>query len=79
MKWAKIKLKDLENVFNDIFNPELLYGEQAKNYDIALANSKHFGTTWKQEMQKESEYLYLDFIVNYLEEAGYTTTDFTEE
>jgi|688.fasta_scaffold2142173_2 hypothetical protein len=79
MNWIKIKLKDLENVFYEIFNPELLYGEQAKIYDEALTNSKHFGTTWKKEMQKINQYVYFDFIVNYLEEEGYTPDEFKEE
>ena len=79
ISWTKIKLKDLEKVFYEIFNPELLYGEQAKIYDEALAKSNHFGTTWKNEMQKVSEYVYFDFIVNYLEEQDYTSDEFKEE
>ncbi len=78
MKWNKIKLRDLEKVFNTIFNPESLYGEQANIYDEALSKSNHFGTTWKEEMQKVSEYVYLDFIVSVLEEDGMTPDDFKE-
>ena len=79
MNWNKIKLRDLEKVFNTIFNPESLYGEQAIIYDEALSKSNHFGTTWKNEMQKVSEYVYFDFIVNYLEEQDYTSDEFKEE
>ena len=78
MNWNKIKLRDLEKVFNTIFNPESLYGEQAIIYDEALSKSNHFGTTWKEEMQKVSEYVYLDFIVSVLEEDGMTPDDFKE-
>ena len=78
MNWNKIKLRDLEKVFNTIFNPESLYGEQAIIYDEALSKSNHFGTTWKEEMQKISEYVYLDFLVSVLEEEGMTPDDFKE-
>jgi hypothetical protein len=78
MSWNKIKLRDLEKVFNIIFNPESLYGEQAIIYDEALSKSKHFGTTWKEEMQKVSENVYLNFIVSVLEEEGMTPDDFKE-
>ena len=78
MNWNKIKLRDLEKVFNTIFNPESLYGEQAIIYDEALSKSNHFGTTWKEEMQKVSEYVYLDFLVSVLEEEGMTPDDFKE-
>lgn len=74
--WKKIKLKDIENAFYKIFNPELLYGEQADIYDEALKNANHFGTTWKKEMQKIDEYVYLDFITNYLEEEEVCPEDF---
>jgi hypothetical protein len=78
MSWNKIKLRDLEKVFNRIFNPESLYGEQAIIYDEALSKSKHFGTTWKEEMQKVSDNVYLYFIVSVLEEEGMTPDDFNE-
>jgi hypothetical protein len=78
MSWNKIKLRDLEKVFNRIFNPESLYGEQAIIYDEALSKSKHFGTTWKEEMQKVSDNVYLYFIVSVLEEDGMTPDDFKE-
>jgi hypothetical protein len=48
MSWDKIKLRDLEKAFYEIFKPEELYGEQAVIYDEALSKSKHFGTTWKE-------------------------------
>ena len=78
MSWNKIKLRDLEKVFYTIFNPEILYGEQAIIYDEALSQSNHFGTTWKEEMQKVSEYVYLDFIVSVLKEEGITPDEFNE-
>jgi hypothetical protein len=78
MNWNKIKLRDLEKAFNQLFVPEELYGEQAVIYDEALSKSKHFGTTWKEEMQKVSEYVYLDFITSCLEEQGMTPDDFKE-
>jgi hypothetical protein len=78
MNWNKIKLRDLEKAFSGIFNPESLYGEQATIYDEALSKSKHFGTTWKEEMQKVSEYVYLNFLVSVLEEEGMTPDDFKE-
>jgi hypothetical protein len=75
MKWNEIKLKDLEKVFNEIFNPELLYGYNAILYDEALEKSNNFGTTWQQEMKKDE--IYLEFIVNYLENEGITTDEFS--
>jgi len=78
MSWNKIKLRDLEKVFNRIFNPESLYGEQAIIYDEALSKSKYFGTNWKEEMQKVSDNVYLYFIVSVLEEEGMTPDDFKE-
>ena len=79
MNWDKIKLKDLEKVFNRIFNPESLYGLQAVIYDEAISKSNHFGTTWKEEMENVSESTYFDFIVGVLEEDGMTSDDFTEK
>jgi hypothetical protein len=79
MSWNKIKLKDLEKVFNQIFNPESLYGLQAVIYDEAISKSNHFGTTWKEEMENVNEYVYFDFIVSVLEEEGITSDDFTEK
>jgi hypothetical protein len=75
MKWNEIKLKDLEKVFNEIFNPELLYGFDAILYDDALEKSNHFGTTWQQEMQNDE--VYLNFIFHYLENEGITPEDFS--
>jgi hypothetical protein len=79
MKWENVRLRDLENVFNDIFNPQLLYGEQAVIYDEAIKNSNHFGTTWQQEIKKNDEHSYVDFIVNYLKEEGCSLDDFLEK
>jgi hypothetical protein len=78
MNWKKIKLRDLEKEFNEIFNPESLYGEHAIIYDIALFNSKKFETTWKEEMQKIGADVYLDFVVSFLEENNMTPEDFRE-
>jgi hypothetical protein len=76
MTWDKIKIKDLEIAFFVIFKAKELYGEQAIIYDEALSKSKHFGTTWKQEMQNIGESVYLDFITGILEEEGLTPEDF---
>jgi len=78
MNWDKIKLRDLEKEFSRVFNPESLYGEQATLYDEALSQSKYYGITWREEMRKVSEYVYLDFIVSVLEENGMTPEDFRE-
>lgn len=78
MSWDKIKLKDLEMAFTRIFNPESLYGEQATIYDGAISTSKHFGTTWKEEMKIIGDDVYLNFIVSVLEQENITTDDFTE-
>jgi len=75
MKWSEIKVKDLEKVFNEIFNPELLYGFDAILYDDALEKSNHFGTTWQQEMKKDE--VYINFLTSYLENEGVTTDDFS--
>jgi hypothetical protein len=74
MNWSNIKVRDLEKVFNDIFNPEVLYGIQAKIYDEALIQSNHYGISWKQEMINKD--LYLDFITDYLENEGMNPQDF---
>ena len=76
MKWSEIKVKDLEKVFNDIFNPELLFGFDAILYDEALQKSNHFGTTWQQEMKKNE--VYLNFVFHFLENEGVTPDDFKE-
>lgn len=78
MSWDKIKLKDLEMIFTRIFNPESLYGEQATIYDEAISTSKHFGTTWKEEMKIIGDDVYLNFIVSVLKQENITTDDFTE-
>jgi len=72
----KIKIKDLEIAFFVIFKAKELYGEQAIIYDEALSKSKHFGTTWKEEMKNIGESVYLDFITGILEEEGLTPEDF---
>jgi hypothetical protein len=76
MKWSEIKVKDLEKVFNEIFEPELLFGFDAILYDEALEKSNHFGTTWQQEMKKDE--VYLNFVFHYLENEAITPDDFKE-
>jgi hypothetical protein len=73
-EWSKIKLKDLEKVFYEVFNPQELYGVLANMYDEALSKSKDYGTTWKEEMQKNS--IYVDFISSVLENEGLSISDF---
>lgn len=79
MSWDRVKLRDLEKVFNGVFNPESLYGLQAFIYDEAVLKSNHFGTTWKEEMENVSESTYFDFIVDVLEEEGITSDDFNKK
>lgn len=74
MNWSNIKVRDLEKVFDDIFNPELLYGKQAELYDEALAQSNHYGISWKQEMKDKD--IYVDFIIDYLEKEEMKPEDF---
>jgi hypothetical protein len=74
MSWNEIKLKELEKVFNEIFSPELLYGKQAEIYDEALSQSNHYGITWKQEMMNKD--MYVDFVIDYLENEGVSPEDF---
>jgi hypothetical protein len=75
-EWSKIKLKDLEKVFNEIFNPKELHGVLASMYDEALRKSNYYGTTWQEEMKKDS--IYLDFISEILEQENLSPNDFTE-
>ena len=44
MNWSKINIRDLEKVFDEVFNPEMLYGFQAIQYDEALRKSSYYGT-----------------------------------
>jgi len=74
MNWSIIELRDLEKVFNQVFNPEVLYGDYAEIYDEALTQSKHFGISWKQEMVDKE--LYFSFVTNYLENEGMNPQDF---
>jgi len=74
MNWNDIKLRDLERVFDDIFNPELLYSTQAEFYDEAITQSNHYGISWKQEMKDKN--IYLNFITNYLENEEMKPEDF---
>lgn len=74
MNWSNIELRDLEKVFNQVFNPEVLYGVQAEIYDEALTQSKHFGISWKQEMIDKG--LYFSFLTNFLENEGINPQDF---
>ena len=54
MNWSKINIRDLEKVFDEVFNPEMLYGFQAIQYDEALKKSSYYGINWKKEMQNEN-------------------------
>jgi hypothetical protein len=72
--WSKVKRKEIERVFNEVFNPELLYGFDAILYDEALVKSNHFGTNWSDEMKKDE--VYNNFILHYLENEGITPEEF---
>jgi hypothetical protein len=74
--WSKVNKKQIENVFNEIFEPELLYGLDAIIYDEALAKANHFGTTWQDEMKKDE--VYDNFVLNFLENESMTPDDFKE-
>ena len=76
MNWSKINIRDLEKVFNEVFNPETLFGFQAIQYDEALRKSSYYGTTWKKEMENED--VYFNFVRDYLENDGVTPDDFKE-
>jgi hypothetical protein len=71
--WTELKMKEYEKVFNRIFNPESLFGFDAIIYDEALVNSKNYGTTWQEEMEKQGNYF--EFVVNYLENENLTPAD----
>ena len=70
----ELKRKEIERVFNEVFNPELLYGFDAILYDEALVKSNHFGTNWYDEMKKDE--VYNNFILHYLENEGITPEEF---
>lgn len=74
MNWSKINIRDLEKVFDEVFNPEMLYGFQAIQYEEALRKSSYYGTTWKKEMENED--VYYNFVTDYLENDGVTPDDF---
>ena len=74
MNWSKINIRDLEKVFDEVFNPEMLYGFQAIQYDEALKKSSYYGINWKKEMQNED--VYYNFVTDYLENDGVTPDDF---
>ncbi len=74
--WSKVDKTEIERVFNEVFNPELLYGFDAVLYDNALIKSNHFETTWKEEMEKDE--VYDNFVLHFLENEGITPDDFTE-
>ena len=75
--WSKVDKRQIERVFNEIFNPELLYGFDAIIYDDALAKSNHFGTTWIDEMKKNE--MYDNFVLHYIENEGITPEEFENE
>ena len=77
MNWSKINIRDLEKVFDEVFNPEMLYGFQAIQYDEALKKSSYYGINWKKEMQNED--VYFNFVTDYLENEGLTPNDFKEK
>lgn len=72
--WSKISKKEIERVFNEMFNPELLYGFDAILYDEALSKANHFGTDWVSEMKKDE--VYDNFMLHYLENEGITPDEF---
>ena len=76
MNWSKINIRDLEKVFDEVFNPEMLYGFQAIQYDEALKKSSYYGINWKKEMQNED--VYFNFVTDFLENEGLTPNDFKE-
>jgi|694.fasta_scaffold128904_3 hypothetical protein len=76
MNWSKINIRDLEKVFNEVFNPETLFGFQAIQYDEALRKSSYYGINWKKEMQNAD--VYFNFVADYLENEGLTPNDFKE-
>ena len=77
MNWSKINIRDLEKVFDEVFNPEMLYGFQAIQYDEALKKSSYYGINWKKEMQNED--VYFNFVTDFLENEGLTPNDFKEK
>ena len=75
--WSKVSKRQIERIFNEVFNPELLYGFDAILYDEALVKSNHFGTDWVEEMKKNE--VYDNFILHYLENEGITPEEFENE
>jgi hypothetical protein len=75
--WSKVNKREIERIFNEVFNPELLYGFDAILYDEALVKSNHFGTDWIEEMKKNE--VYDNFILHYLENEGITPEEFENE
>ena len=76
MNWSKINIKDLEKVFDEVFNAEMFYGFHAVEYDEAFKKSSYFGTTWKKEMENED--VYYNFVTDFLENEGLTPNYFKE-
>jgi hypothetical protein len=74
--WSKVKKRQIENIFNEVFNPELLYGVDAILYDEAIVKSNYFGTTWQEEMKKDD--VYDNFVLQFIENEGMTPDDFKE-
>jgi hypothetical protein len=72
--WSVVRQKDIEKTFDEMFDPELLYGYQAIVYDDALTKANHFGTNWKKEMQKDE--VLNTFMCDFLEQEGVSVNDF---
>jgi len=72
-EWSKLRQKDIEKRFDEVFNPEMLYGYQAIVYDDALMRANHFGTDWKTEMEKDE--VLFNFMCDFLEQEGFSVED----
>lgn len=72
--WSKVNKRVIERAFNEMFNPELLYGFDAILYDEALSKANHYGTEWMDEMKKDE--VYENFMLHYLENEGITPEEF---
>lgn len=73
-QWMRINQKEVENRFDKIFNPEMLWGYQAIVYDDALTRANNYGTHWKEEMEKDDVLFF--FMCDCLEQEGITVSDF---
>jgi hypothetical protein len=72
--WLKVDKREIERIFNEVFNPELLHGFDSIMYDEAVSKSNYFGTDWVEEMKKDE--VYDNFILHYLENEGITPEEF---